>query len=162
MGRKYRVPFVATTVTAAGGNTDLWEFIPTDDKPIHLIGFTLGQTSEVGDAVEEGIDITIIYLGATVTGGNGTTVVPVAIDLGGNVAAGFAAEINATTVATTNGTATIMDAMAWNNRNTPYERWFSDPEWAPLCRQGSALVIRMNTTLADDMTFVGCAYIEED
>lgn len=166
MGRLYRVPFVASTVTNAGGNTDLWTFIPADDKPIHLVGLRFGQTSEVGDAQEEALDITIEHLAATVTDGTGTgstSVTPVPIDPGvSDLAAGFTSKINSPTVATTTGTKTIMEPVPWNERNTSYEVWYPDPAWAPMCRQASGLVVRMNSTVADDITFAGCAFILED
>lgn len=162
MGRIYRVPFVATTVTNAGGNADLWEITPADDKPVHIVGIRLSQISEVGDAAEEGIDITIEHLAATVTSGNGTSVTPVPNDPGiSDLAAGFAAEINGATVATSSGTKTVMEPLGWNNRNSPFEVWF-DKAVAAVARQASALVVRMNTTIADDMTFEGCLFVEED
>jgi len=162
--RIYRVPFVATTVTAAGTNNDLWTLTPADDKPIHLMGFRLGQISEVADAAEEGIDVTIVHLAATVTPGTGgAAVTPVPKDPGiSDLAAGFTARINDTALATSSGTTTVMEALAWNNRNTPFEVWYPDIDYAPSARQASALCIRMNTTIADDMTFVGCAFILEN
>jgi len=162
MGRIYTVPFVSGTVTNAGGNADLWEITPADDKPIHIVGIRLGQTSEVADAAEEGVNIDIIHLGATVTSGNGTGVTPVPVDPGVNVAAGFAAEINGTTVATTSGTATTIESIAWNIRNSPCEIWYPDIRFAPTARQASALVVRLNTTVADDITFAGTLWVEED
>lgn len=163
MGRIYRVPFVAGTVTNAGGNADLWTVIPADDKPIHIVGMRLSQISEVGDAAEEGVDITIEHLAATVTDSNGTTVTPVPMDPGiSDLAAGFTSKINGATIATTTGTKTIMEAMGWNERNSPFEVWFPDDRFRPTARQASALVVRMNTTIADDMTFEGCLFVEED
>lgn len=164
MPRLYRVPFVATTVTNAGGNNDLWTFTPADDKPIHLMGFRIGQISEVGDSGEEGIDLTIEHLATAVTAGSGgAAVTPVPTDPGiSDLAAGFTARINDATIATTSGTKTVMEPVPWNNRNTPFEVWFPDIMYAPACRQASALVIRMNTTIADDMTFSGCAFVLED
>lgn len=163
MGRIYRVPFVAATVAAASGNVDLWELMPADDKPIHLVGFRLGQISEVGDTPEEGIDITIVHMTATVTGSNGTAVTPVPVDPGiTDLAAGFTAEVNGATVATTSGATTVMEALGWINRNSPFEVWYPDIRMAPMARQASGLFIRMNTTIADDMTFVGTAFVEED
>lgn len=161
MGRIYTVPFAAATVTAAGGNTDLWELTPADDKPIRIVGLRLGQISEVGDTAEEGLSISIIRLPATVTSGNGGSVTPVPV---GDVdaAAGFTAETNGTTVATTSGTAATIEELAWNNRNSPLEVWYPDNRFAPQCRQASALVVRMNTTLADDMTFAGTVWVEEE
>lgn len=160
MSRVYAVPFSAT-VTNAGGNADLWEFLPADDKPIKLRGVRLGQISEVGDTAEEGIQVSIVRLGATVTGSNGTSVTPVPLD-SADAAAGFTAEYNGATVATTNGTTTIVEYLAWNNRNSPFEIWYPDPAFAPKAKQGEGLFIRMDTTIADDMTFAGTAWIEEE
>lgn len=162
MGRIYTVPFASGTVTNAGGNADLWEVTPADDKPIHIVGIRLGQTSEVADAAEEGVNISIIHLAATVTSGNGTAVTPVAVDVGVNVAAGFSAEVNGATVATTSGTATTVEEICWNIRNSPCEIWYPDIRFAPTARQASALVIRLNTTVADDITFAGTLWVEED
>lgn len=163
MGRIYRVPFVAATVTAAGGNTDLWELMPAANKPIHLVGLRLSQISEVGDTPEEGLDITIVHMTATVTGSNGSAVTPVPVDPGiTDLAAGFTAEVNGTTVATTSGTTTVMEPIGWINRNSPFEVWYPDTRFAPTARNASGLFVRLNTTLADDMTFEGCAFVEED
>jgi hypothetical protein len=161
MGRIYTVPYTGA-ITNAGANADLWEIIPADDKPVSIRGFRLGQTSEVGDAAEEGLSISIIHLGATVTSGNGTTVTPVPVDVGINVAAGFTAEANGATVATSSGTSTIVEELAWNNRQSPLEVWYPDERFAPKARQASALVIRLNTTPADDFTFAGTLWVEED
>ena len=163
-GRIYRVPFALATVTNAGGDTDLWELTPADDKPIHIVGIRLGQTMEVGDAAEEGLDITIEHLAATVTSGSGSAVTPVPADPGiSDLAAGFTAEINGATVATTSGTKTILESMSWNLRNSPFEIWFPDDErYAPTARQATALVIRKNTTVADDISFSGCCWVRED
>lgn len=160
--RIYTVPFTAT-VANSGGNADLWELTPADDKPIRLRGFRLGQTSEVADAAEEGLSISIIHLGATVTSGSdGSSVTPVAVDVSVNVAAGFAAEVNNATVATTSGTATTIEELAWNIRMSPLEVWYPDRDFCPTARQASALVIRLNTTVADDVTFCGTAWVEEE
>ncbi len=162
MGRIYTVPFTSGTVTNAGGNTDLWEITPADDKPVRIRGIILGQTSEVADAAEEGVNIDIIHLAATVTSGDGTAVTPVPVDVGVNVAAGFSAEKNGPGVATSSGTSTTVMSFAWNIRSSPYEMWFPDRDFAPTCRQASALVVRLMTTVADDITFAGTLFVEED
>lgn len=118
MGRIYTVPWTGT-VTNTGGNADLWEITPADDKPCRLRGVRLGQTSEVGDTAEEGLSISVIHLAATVTSGSGggsTSVTPVAVDASVNVAAGFTAKVNSTTVATSSGTSTTVEELAWNER----------------------------------------------
>lgn len=160
MSRMYTV-VLSGTVTNAGGNNDLFELTPADDKPIRLRGLVLSQISEVGDAAEEGLNISIIILPATVTSGSGGSApTPQPVDPA-DAAAGFTAEVNNTTVATTSGTASTVDESGWNIRMSPMERWWPDPEFAPMCRQASAMVIRMQTTLADDATFACTAYVEE-
>lgn len=161
MGRIYAVPMAGQTVTNAGGNADLWEFLPADDKPVRLRGFTIGQISEVGDAAEEGVELQVIRLPATVTGGNGTAVTPVPMD-SADAAAGCAAEVNGSTVATTSSTAVVVASIPWNIRSSPLDVWFPDERFCPKVKQGEGLVIRLITTVADDVTMGGVAWIEEE
>lgn len=162
MSRIYFVPFNGT-VTAAGGDTDLFSLQAADDIPIRIRGFTLGQVSEVGDAQEENLRITVKYLPATFTVGSGGSAVT-AVPPGADPAAAnwsFTARTNDTTVATTSGTAIVRDEFGWNERNTPYERWYPDLDFCPVARQGAGLVIRQETTAADDYTFSGGVWVEE-
>lgn len=163
MSRIYAVPFTGT-LTNAGGNTDIWSVQPADDKPVKIRGFTLGQISEVGDTQEEGVDITVKRLPATFTvgtGGSAVTAKPPVNSSGDTV---WAATIrtNDTGVATSSGTTTVEDEFGWNIRNTPYEHWYPDERFCPQCRQGEGIVIRLETTLADDLTFSGVLWIEEE
>lgn len=161
MSRIYTVVFQGT-VTAAGGDTDWLEITPADDKPVKLRGMKVGQISEVGDTQEEGLRISIIRLPATFTSGSGGSApTPAPLD-SADAAAGFAAEVNNTTVATTSGTAIIVEEIAWNNRNSPYETWWPDPAFAPKVKQGEGMVVRQQTTLADDMTACFTFYLEEE
>lgn len=160
MGRIYSVPYTGT-VTNAGGNADLVELLPADDKPIRLRGFVLSQISEVGDAMEEGLRISIVRLGATVTSGNGTSVTPVPAD-SADAAAGFTAECNGSTVATTSGTTTVAAELGWNIRNSPFDFWWPDRDFCPKAKQGEGLFVRMETTPADDFTFQGTFWVEEE
>jgi hypothetical protein len=160
MGRIYTVVFNGT-VTSAGADTDWLEVLPADDKPVKLRGLMISQISEVQDAAEEGLRFSIIRLGATVTGGNGTATTPAPMD-SADAAAGAACETNGATVATTSGTTTILVEFGWNNRNSPYEIWFPDDRFAPKAKQGEGLIVRQQTTLADDMTAQMTAWIEEE
>jgi hypothetical protein len=161
MGKRiFTVPWTGT-VTNAGGDCDLWEITPADDLPVKIRGFRLGQTSEVGDSAEENLRISIIRLPATVASGSGGAAgVPRQVDLNGQTP-GFASETNNTTVATTSGTAEILEELAWNERATPFEVWYPDPDFAPKAVQGAALFVRMQTTPADDFTFAGTLWVEE-
>lgn len=160
MGRIYRVPYTGT-ITNAGGNADLIALTPADDKPIKLVGWIIGQTSEVGDSAEENLELTLRHMTATVTVTGGTSVTPVPNRPGTDAAAGFTATANSSTVATTSGTGTIMEELAWNERNTPWERWIPE-EQRPRALQGEYLILRMDSTPADDFTFAGTFIVEEE
>jgi hypothetical protein len=160
MGRIYTIVFNGT-VTAAAGDTDWFEINPADDKPVKLRGFMLSQISEVKDAEEEGLRFSLIRLPATVTSGNGTATTPQKTD-SADTAAGASCETNGATVATTSGTAETLMEFGWINRNTPFDFWFPDERFCPKVKQAEALVLRMQTTLADDMAAMMTAWIEEE
>ena len=165
MSRIYRVPYTGT-VTAAGTDTDLLSVQPADDKPCRIVGWILGQTSEVGDTAEENVRITVRHMTATVTiGSGGSAVTPVPLRPGTDAAAGFTARCNDTTVSTTSGTSTIMEELAWNERNTPWERWIPHSDVAelrPKALQTEVLLVRMDTTVADDFTVAMTFFVEEE
>lgn len=160
MPRIYTVS-VSVTVTNAGGDCDLLELLPADDKPCYLRGFSLSQTSEVGDAAEEGLRISIIRLPATVTSGNGTSTTGQPLD-SADAAAGFTAETFGATVATTSGSAITLAEFGWNIRQSPFDFWFPDVQFCPKVKQGEALVVRQQTTAADDYTGQFTFFIQEE
>jgi len=161
MGRIYAVPFNGT-LTNAGGNSDLLEVLPADDKPVKLRGFTLGQTSELGDAAEESLRITVQRFAATVTGGSGgSAVTPVPMD-SADAAAGAACECNNTTVATTSGAATVIEELGWNIRGSPFEHWYPDERFCPKAKQGEAIIVRMESTPTDDISAQLTFFLEEE
>lgn len=161
MSRIYTVSYQGT-ITNAGGDTDLLEVVPATNKPCKLRGFSLAQTSEVGDAAEEGLRISILRLPATVTSGSGGSTVTAAPMDSADAAAGATCECNNTTVATTSGTAVTLAEFAWNIRQSPYDFWFPDPNFAPKAKNGEALVVRQQTTAADDYSGCFTFWIEEE
>lgn len=163
MGRVYAVTYTGT-VTNAGGNTDLLSVQAADDKPVRLLGFILSQTSETGDAAEENLRITVNYFPATWTVGSGGSAVTAASPPADPLepAWSFTARCNDTTVGTTSGTALVRAELGWNERNTPYDFWYPDARMAPKARQGEALVVRMESTPADDFTACLTFFVEEE
>lgn len=164
MPREYKVS-ATMTVTAAGGNTDLCQLNPADDKPVRLVGFRLGNTTEVGDTAEEGLELQLMHMTATVTDGAGTgstAITPVPVPRVGTGAAGFTARVNSPTVATSTGTTTIVEYIGWINRLSPLEIFYTDTKWAQEAIQGETLILRMNSTLADDMTMQITVFVEEE
>ncbi len=160
MGRIYSIVFQGT-VTAAGGDQDLLEILPADDKPVLLRGFSLSQTSEVQDAAEEGLRISVLRLTATITGGTGgsapTEVSPDSAD----TAPGFASEVNNTGIATTSGSTHIYAEYGWNIRNSPFVEWYPDREFCLKAKEGEGIFVRLQTTPADDITGQFTFWVEE-
>lgn len=160
MGRKFTIPFTGT-ITNAGADTDLWEVLPADDYAVKIRGIRLGQISEVADAAEEGLRITVRRFRATVTSGSGGSAGAPEDPERSNQAPNFAVEVNNTTVATTSGDNEVLDEIAWINRSSPYEVWYPEG-FEPRARQGEALIVRHETTAADDYTFCGTLFVEEE
>lgn len=160
MGRIYSIVYQGT-ITNAGGDVDLLELLPADDKPTKLRGVLLSQTSEVGDAAEEGLRITIKRLQTPTSGSGGSSVTPRAMD-SADSAAGVSVECANTTVATDAGTTQTLVELAWNIRQSPYEMWFPDDRFCPKVKQGEALVVRQETTAADDYSGCFTFWVEEE
>lgn len=161
MSRIYAATYQGT-ITNAGGDADLFSIQPADDKPIKIRGFRLSQISEVGDAAEEGLRITLKRLPATFTvGSGGSSVTPVPMD-SADTACGATVRANDTTVATTSGTAVTLEEIGWNERNSPCDFWYPDERFCPKVKQGEGLVLRMETTPADDFTGLFTIWIEEE
>lgn len=151
MGRKYWAGYTGT-LTNAGGNSDLIEILPADDKPVRLLAVVISQISEVADAAEEGLQLSLHRMAATITSGSGgSSVTPVPVD-SSDVAFGGTVECNNTTVATTSGADNILGYLGWNVRNTPFDFWLPEPDVAPKAKQGEGLFLRCDTTPADDIT----------
>lgn len=161
MSRFYRVPYTGTIANATG-DTDLLVIQPADDKPVRLVGWIIGQTSEVADAAEEGLRISVYHMTATLTVTGGSAVTPVANRAGTTdvAAAGATTTCNCTTVTTTSGTSVIAEELAWNIRGTPWERWIPE-ELRPMAIQGEGIIVRIQTTVADDVTAACTFFIEE-
>lgn len=162
-GRIYPVPFTGT-YTNAGGDVDLLNIAPADDKPCKLVGWSLGQSSEVKDAEEEGIRLTIRRITGTITdgtGGSSVTMTNVKLKRGNGDAA-FTARINDTGVTTqTGGTDVILEEHSWINRNTPWVHFIPE-EMRPDAIQGERLIVRGQSTIADDMTVNLTFWVEEE
>jgi hypothetical protein len=161
MGRVYYLPFENQTYTAAGGDRDLWEVTPPDDKPLKILGIILANVDDtiVGDAKEENIRLAIIR-GHT-TSGNGTayTTSTIAKKNPGDPNASFTAEHNGTTIASAGTPVTVL-ADGWNIR-IPYQLWFP-PEIAPVVTQSeTTLVVRALTTVNADLEISGTLVVEE-
>jgi len=156
--RVYTVSFENVSIAAA---QDLFELRPADDKPIKLLGLVLsnvGGTADAGDAQEELLRL-LVRRGHTTSGSGGTAPTPVPVDRSG-AAAGFAAEVNNTTIATV-GTTQDLHADGWNVR-VPYQLWWP-PECRPEAAQGdTTIVVRLVAAPADAIAVSGTLYVGEE
>jgi hypothetical protein len=150
----YSVEFENVAVSAA---QDLFEISPADDRPVKLIGLFLSQNSDVGDAAEEMLRIRIIR-GHTTGGSGGSAATARPMDPR-SAAAGFAAEINNTTIASA-GTAVNLHSEAFNIRAGLAIWW--PPEAQPKADQADGtIVIRLLANPADAVSTSGTLYVEE-
>jgi hypothetical protein len=157
MGRFYTVTFDNVSVSAA---QDLFELTPADDKPIALCGLMLdnvGGTGDAADAQEELLRLSIIR-GFTASGSGGTAPTPCPL-LAGDSAAGFAAEVNNTTVANT-GTTTAPMNLGWNVR-VPLREFWPQEFWIGATQANTSIVVRLVTAPADAVSMSGTLFVCE-
>jgi len=156
VGRVYSLIFAAASIANASGDYDLFEIAPAANVPVALHGIHLGQTSELGDASEEQLTVSVVRGHATGGNGSATTARPM---LAGDSAAAAACETIATTPASA-GTGVTLDVHTFNIR-AGLEVWWP-PEVRPVCSAAQTLiVVRLLTTVADDLTMNGTLYFEE-
>lgn len=156
-GRVYSVSFAAVSCTAA---QDFFEITAADDKPVEFVGFTVDQTgvADVGDAQEEFLRWEVVR-GHSTSGSGGTAPTPRPLKVT-DAAAGFTAEVNNTTIASS-GTGVILHEGAFNVRGD-YIYWW--PEGCePNCSQASGvlIVLRLVAAPADAITLSGTLYVRE-
>jgi hypothetical protein len=152
--RIYTVSYTAVAVTAA---VDVFEIRPADDKPIEIIGLFMGQSSDVGDAADEMLAYRVIR-GFTTSGSGGATPTPTPVDRSG-AAAGFSAETNNTTVATT-GTTADLHADTFNIR-AGEKLWLPEGCWWEASQADTSIVVRLAAAPADSLTMSGTVYVRE-
>lgn len=153
MSGQYTVVFSGVAATA---QQDLIEVTAASDSPLVLIAFGISQSSEVGDAAEEGLSI-LVKSGATTSGSGGSSYTPVATDAS-QAAASFVAEINNTTKANT-GTIVTHYAYNWNIRSS-LDIILPEPMQIILTAS-RRLTIELATTPADSITISGYAVFQE-
>lgn len=154
-GRIYVVRWDAATAVSVAA--DLFELVPADDKPICIHELKVWQTSDLGDAAEEIIGISIVRGNATSGSGGGTpTIVPA---MGGAAAAAFTGECRNTTAAST-GSPVFVGGDGWNVR-VPYI-WTPAPEDRVWCTQAQTLLcVRLDAAPADALTMNASMIVEE-
>lgn len=154
MSGVYTVQFNGVAATV---QQDLFELVAASGKPIIILGFNISQTSDVGDAAEEMLSI-LVKSGQSTSGSGGTAPTPVAVDTSNTVAAGFTAEVNNTTKAST-GTILTHASYSWNVR-VPLEVLFTQ-EQQILMAASRRCTVELATTPADSLTLNGTIWVQE-
>jgi len=152
--RIYTVEFEAVAVTA---QVDFFELTPADDKPIKIAGIFLSQSSDFGDAQDEGLRYRIIR-GHTTSGSGGAAPTPRPLNRS-EAAAGFTAETCNTTIASV-GTTHNLHSDVFNVR-VGLALWLPDGcEWQAT-QADTTLVVRLMAAPADSLTMSGTLYVIE-
>lgn len=153
MGRMYSVTFSGVAVTA---QQDFFEIVAAAGKPCIVHSIEIEQSTEVGDAAEEGLSL-LWKDGQTTSGSGGSAPTPAPQTLG-DTAASFTAETNNTTKASAG---TIVTKRAWNwNVRVPFLKIFT-PETRPVIAGGARATLELATTPADSITVSGTMMVEE-
>lgn len=152
--RLYTVSFTAIAVTAA---VDIFELTPADDKPIEILGFFWGQSSDVGDAAAEQIGYRVVR-GHTTPGSGGAPTTPRPLNRSG-AAAGFTCKTNNTTAASAGTTNDLHSDVI--NVQAGEKLWLPEGcEWE--ASQGdTTILVRLAAAPADSLTTHGTLYVRE-
>ncbi len=147
MARIYTAQFNGVAVTA---QQDLFELVAGTNTPIVVHELFLSQSTEIGDAQEEGLSI-LIKQGSTTTGSGGSAPTKVPRDVDDAASAATVAANNTTKA--TSGTIVTHQAVAWNIR-VPLQILFT-PELRPYVKGARRLTVELGTTPADSITMNG-------
>lgn len=153
-GRVYTVEFENVAVTAS---QDFFELTPADDKPVRVLSWELTNVSDFGDAQEEVLRLRWIRGHAT-SGSGGTAPTP----RPGNrsdAAAGFTAEVNNTTIASTGSPINLWSG-GWNVRMPRPEKYIPE-ERIEASQADTTLCLRLLAAPADSITISGTVTVEE-
>jgi len=155
MPRMYTVPIDNGAIATASGDYDIWELDAATDKPIELVGIKLLVTTELQEAQEEWIRISVVR-GNTTTG-NGSSATPAPVSPG-DTAAGFTAKTIGSTPASA-GTAVNLDMLPVQVRAGDQILY---PGGCSFWTSGSSLLcIRLLAAVVDDMNISGNVWVME-
>lgn len=157
--RVWKAPIAtAGALTAAA---DIFEALASTNKPLIVLGWNIYQTTELGDAAEEQLEIAAVRGVGTVTSGSGgSTSTVVATDEGTqSLTAPTVETLNTTRMAAGTGTLRTEEKWSWNVR-IPWT-WFFPEVLRPFVRAGDRWTLAILSTPADSITIGGTLYLAE-
>lgn len=150
MGRMYSATFELVAVTAA---QDLFQIIAPADSAVVVHAFNVSQSSDVGDAASEMLNI-LMHRGSTNgSGGSTPTAAPLSL---GDAAFGGTVETNNTSQSTEG---TILGS--WDFHIAAGLPVVFTPETRPVISPSGTLIIELQSTPADSLTMSGVVFFEE-
>jgi len=157
MPRLYTSFFEPTAVTTA---IDFFELLASANNVIKVWEWGLFQTTELGDAAEEVLDIETVRGDGTVTSGSGGAAsTPQPIDNGDSAAVSTVETLNTTRMVVGTGVLDILEKPGWNIR-IPLEKIYI-PERRPVISPSDRWTLSLNTAPADSVTIGGYVVFEE-
>lgn len=145
--RIYTAQFTGVAVTA---QQDFFEILAGTNGGVLIHSLFLSQSTEVGDAQEEGLSV-LLKQGSTTTGSGGSAPTKVPRDVDDAASAATVAANNTTKA--TSGTIVTHEAWNWNVRVPLQIIW--TPETRPFAKGARRLTIELGTTPADSITMSG-------
>jgi hypothetical protein len=156
-----RVYTVCFTASAQTGAVDFFELQATSTSGIALLCLDVSQSTDYGDAQDEGIRWYIKRAASTFTSGSGgnTSVARTPVRSGDSAATFTAETLNTTQIAVNTGTLTTVHQSCFNIRNGLYQLW--TPETAITAKVSETLAVGLGAAPADSVTWEGTAYVAE-
>jgi hypothetical protein len=156
MGRMYSVVVAGSAQTLA---VDLFEVLAATGVPVVLHNFNLTQSTEVGDAQEEMLQVLLKRgVGAT-SGSGGATPTPAPRDKGDAAAVTVVETMNTTKAVAGGGSLVNLEKISFNVR-AGLDRWWT-PETRPIVRPGDRLIAELVNAPGDSVTFDMTIIFEE-
>lgn len=157
MSRLYSAQVSGVSVTAA---QDIFEILAATARPILIHGWSLFQTSDVGDAAEEILRIETVRGVGTVTSGSGGTT-PTAQPLNdGDAAVSATVEANNTTrMVVGTGALDTLEEHGWNVR-VPWVHFYT-PELRSRIAPADRWTLSLPVAPADALTVGASVWFEE-
>lgn len=157
MGRIYTALFKAVAVAA---QQDLFEVVAPSDAVVIIHDVQLTQVTELGDAQEEQLALTMNRgVGAVTSGSGGSTVTPQPVSDGDPAFGGTVEANNTTKMVAGSGALEELGATSWNIRGEKTMIW--TPETRPVISPGNRWTLELETTPNDSITMNGIVTFEE-
>ena len=157
MGRIYSAQVSGVSVTAL---QDFFEVLAATGKPVLIHGWSLFQTSDVGDAAEEVLRVETVRGAGAVTSGSGGTSPTIVQRDDADTAAGATVEANNTTrMATGSGSLEVLEQYGWNVR-IPWVHYYT-PEMRPRVVPGDRWTLALPAAPLDGLTVGATIWFEE-